>query len=215
MAKELKNLTKRADNYSQWYNDLVVKADLAELSPVRGCMIIKPYGYAIWEKMQQQLDKMFKQTGVQNAYFPLLIPKSFFSREAEHVAGFASRLEQWYAADNCRSKNEFVEKAVNFYVDYLEMQDNQSLLPTALLAALDGRLGRLEDHIARREFTREVELDLLIGIIADAVEVDRDDLKRRRAESVRNVKATNGLISLEKRARAAEEPNWDGDQWQD
>ena len=89
MAKELKNLTKRADNYSQWYNDLVVKADLAELSPVRGCMIIKPYGYAIWEKMQQQLDKMFKQTGVQNAYFPLLIPKSFFSREAEHVAGFA------------------------------------------------------------------------------------------------------------------------------
>ena len=64
MAKELKNLTKRADNYSQWYNDLVVKADLAELSPVRGCMIIKPYGYAIWEKMQQQLDKMFKQTGV-------------------------------------------------------------------------------------------------------------------------------------------------------
>ena len=90
MAKELKNLTKRADNYSQWYNDLVVKADLAELSPVRGCMIIKPYGYAIWEKMQQQLDKMFKQTGVQNAYFPLLIPKSFFSREAEHVAGFAN-----------------------------------------------------------------------------------------------------------------------------
>ena len=70
MAKELKNLTKRADNYSQWYNDLVVKADLAELSPVRGCMIIKPYGYAIWEKMQQQLDKMFKQTGVQNAYLP-------------------------------------------------------------------------------------------------------------------------------------------------
>ena len=85
MAKELKNLTKRADNYSQWYNDLVVKADLAELSPVRGCMIIKPYGYAIWEKMQHELDKMFKKTGVQNAYFPLLIPKSFFSREAEHV----------------------------------------------------------------------------------------------------------------------------------
>ena len=95
------------------------------------------------------------------------------------------------------------------------MQENQALLPTALLAALDGRLGRLEDHIARREFTREVELDLLIGIIAEAVEVDRDDLKRRRAQSVRNVKATNGLISLEKRARAAEEPNWDGDPWQD
>ncbi|MBQ1700682.1 MAG: proline--tRNA ligase, partial [Prevotella sp.] len=89
MAKELKDLTKRADNYSQWYNDLVVKADLAEQSAVRGCMVIKPYGYAIWEKMQQQLDKMFKETGVQNAYFPLLIPKSFLSREAEHVEGFA------------------------------------------------------------------------------------------------------------------------------
>ncbi|MCR5132058.1 MAG: proline--tRNA ligase [Prevotella sp.] len=89
MAKELKELTKRADNYSQWYNDLVVKADLAEQSAVRGCMVIKPYGYAIWEKMQAQLDKMFKETGVQNAYFPLLIPKSFLSREAEHVEGFA------------------------------------------------------------------------------------------------------------------------------
>ena len=124
------------------------------------------------------------------------------------------RLEQWYAADNCRSKNEFVEKAINFYVDYLETQDNQSLLPTAIQTALDGRLGRLEDHIARREFTREVELDLLIGIIADAVEVDREDLKRRRAQSVRNVKATNGLISLEKRVRSAGESDWDDDEWQ-
>ena len=89
MAKELKQLTKRAENYSQWYNDLVVKAELAEQSPVRGCMVIKPYGYAIWEKMQAPLDKEFKKTGVQNAYFPLLIPKSFLSREAEHVKGFA------------------------------------------------------------------------------------------------------------------------------
>lgn len=89
MAKELKDLTKRADNYSQWYNDLVTKADLAEQSAVRGCMVIKPYGYAIWEKMQRELDRMFKETGVQNAYFPLLIPKSFLSREAEHVEGFA------------------------------------------------------------------------------------------------------------------------------
>lgn len=89
MAKELKNLTKRSENYSQWYNELVVKADLAEQSAVRGCMVIKPYGYAIWEKMQHQLDKMFKQTGVQNAYFPLLIPKSYLCREAEHVEGFA------------------------------------------------------------------------------------------------------------------------------
>jgi prolyl-tRNA synthetase len=86
MAKEV---TKRSENYSQWYNDLVVKADLAEQSAVRGCMVIKPYGYAIWEKMQSALDAMFKETGVQNAYFPLFIPKSFFSREAEHVAGFA------------------------------------------------------------------------------------------------------------------------------
>lgn len=89
MAKELKHLTKRAENYSQWYNDLVVKADLAEQSPVRGCMIIKPYGYAIWEKIQASLDKEFKKLGVQNAYFPLLIPKSFLAREAEHVEGFA------------------------------------------------------------------------------------------------------------------------------
>ena len=89
MAIELKDLTKRADNYSQWYNELVVKADLAEQSAVRGCMVIKPYGYAIWEKMQRQLDDMFKATGVQNAYFPLLIPKSFLSREADHVEGFA------------------------------------------------------------------------------------------------------------------------------
>ena len=93
MAKELKQLTKRAENYSQWYNDLVVKAELAEQSPVRGCMVIKPYGYAIWEKMQAQLDKEFKKTGVQNAYFPLLIPKSFLSREAEHVKGFAKECD--------------------------------------------------------------------------------------------------------------------------
>ncbi len=89
MAKELKNFTKRSDNYSQWYNELVVKADLAEQSAVRGCMVIKPYGYAIWENMQRQLDDMFKATGHQNAYFPLLIPKSFLSREADHVEGFA------------------------------------------------------------------------------------------------------------------------------
>ena len=89
MAKELKDLTKRAVNYSQWYNELVIKADLAEQSAVRGCMVIKPYGYAIWEKMQHQLDAMFKETGVQNAYFPLLIPKSFLSKEADHVEGFA------------------------------------------------------------------------------------------------------------------------------
>ncbi|UTW67332.1 proline--tRNA ligase [bacterium SCSIO 12643] len=84
-----KNFTKRSEDYSKWYNELVVKADLAENSDVRGSMVIKPYGYAIWEKMQQQLDKMFKDTGHQNAYFPLFIPKSYLSKEAEHVEGFA------------------------------------------------------------------------------------------------------------------------------
>ena len=86
MAKEV---TSKEENYSQWYNNLVVKADLAENSAVRGCMVIKPYGYAIWEKMQHYMDSMFKQTGHQNAYFPLFIPKSFLSKEAEHVEGFA------------------------------------------------------------------------------------------------------------------------------
>lgn len=86
MAKEL---TSRSENYSQWYNDLVIKADLAENSAVRGCMVIKPYGYAIWEKIQAELDRMFKETGHVNAYFPLFIPKSFLSKEADHVEGFA------------------------------------------------------------------------------------------------------------------------------
>ena len=90
MAKiEIKELTSRDVDYSQWYNELVIKADLAESSPVRGCMVIKPYGYAIWEKIQRQLDDMFKETGHQNAYFPLFIPKSFLSKEADHVEGFA------------------------------------------------------------------------------------------------------------------------------
>ena len=89
MAKELKELTSRSENYSQWYNDLVLKADLAENSAVRGCMVIKPYGYAIWEKMQAALDQLFKDTGHVNAYFPLFIPKSYLSKEADHVEGFA------------------------------------------------------------------------------------------------------------------------------
>ncbi len=84
-----KGITSRNENYSQWYNDIVIKAGLADHSAVRGCMVIKPYGYAIWEKIQRQLDDMFKATGHQNAYFPLFIPKSFFSKEADHVEGFA------------------------------------------------------------------------------------------------------------------------------
>ena len=84
-----KNLTTRDEDYSKWYNELVIKADLAENSGVRGCMVIKPYGFAIWEMMQAELDRMFKETGHQNAYFPLFIPKSYFSKEASHVDGLA------------------------------------------------------------------------------------------------------------------------------
>ena len=84
-----KKLTSREKDYSQWYNELVQEADLAENSGVRGCMVIKPYGFAIWERMQQELDKMFKDTGHQNAYFPLFIPKSYFTKESTHVDGFA------------------------------------------------------------------------------------------------------------------------------
>ena len=109
MAKEL---TKRSENYSQWYNELVVKADLAENSAVRGSMVIKPYGYAIWEKMQSVLDGMFKETGHQNAYFPLFIPKSFFSKEASHVEGFA---KECAVVTHYRLKND--EKTGKIIVD--------------------------------------------------------------------------------------------------
>ena len=109
MAKELKDVTKAEDNYSQWYNDLVVKAGLAENSAVRGCMVIKPYGYAIWEKMQAALDKMFKDTGHQNAYFPLFSPKSFFSKEADHVEGFA---KECAVVTHYRLKNDPEDKGV-------------------------------------------------------------------------------------------------------
>lgn len=98
-----KNLTKRSEDYSKWYNELVIKADLAENSGVRGCMVIKPYGYAIWEKMQAELDRMFKETGHENAYFPLFIPKSYLSREADHVEGFA---KECAVVTHYRLKNE-------------------------------------------------------------------------------------------------------------
>ena len=125
------------------------------------------------------------------------------------------RLEQWYLADNCKSKNEFISKAMNFYIDHLEIKDNKSLLPMAIMSAIDGRLSRLEDYIARRDFTRCVEQDMTNGIIAEAFQMDEDALKRIRAQSVRNVKATNGLISLEKYARSRQEQDWDDDEWQD
>jgi len=107
-----KVLTSKEENYSQWYNDLVTKADLAENSAVRGCMVIKPYGYAIWEKMQAALDKMFKDTGHSNAYFPLFIPKSFFSKEASHVEGFA---KECAVVTHYRLKND--EKTKEIVVD--------------------------------------------------------------------------------------------------
>src|ERR1700759_4377525 len=84
-----KEITSREQNYSEWYNDLIIKGGLADYSAVRGCMVIKPYGFALWEAMQSALDRMFKDTGHQNAYFPLFIPKSFLSKEAAHVEGFA------------------------------------------------------------------------------------------------------------------------------
>ena len=127
----------------------------------------------------------------------------------------SQRLEQWFRADNCKSKNEFILKAMNFYIDHLEIQDNKTLLPMAIMSAIDGRLSRLEDYIARRDFTRNVEQDMTNGIIAEAFQMDEDDLKRIRAQSVRNVKATNGLISLEKYARSRQEQDWDDDEWQD
>jgi len=104
-----KVLTSRNENYSQWYQDLVIKADLAENSAVRGCMVIKPYGYAIWEKMQAELDRMFKETGHENAYFPLFIPKSFFSKEAAHVDGFA---KECAVVTHYRLKNDEVNGGV-------------------------------------------------------------------------------------------------------
>lgn len=124
MAKEL---TSREENYSQWYNDLVIKADLAEYSAVRGCMVIKPYGYAIWEKMQAALDKMFKDTGHENAYFPLFIPKSFFSREANHVEGFA---KECAVVTHYRLKNDEVNGGVMVDPD-AQLEEELIIRPTS------------------------------------------------------------------------------------
>ncbi len=113
-------------------------------------------------------------------------------------------------------QNEFIEKARETSMWTIwEYRTTQPLLPMAIMSAIDGRLSRLEDYIARRDFTRCVEQDMTNGIIAEAFEMDRDDLKRRRAQSVRNVRATNGTISLEKYARSRQEQDWDDDEWQD
>lgn len=118
------------------------------------------------------------------------------------------KIEQWYEADNCRSKNEFVEKAVNYYADHLAMHDAGALLPKAIQSAIDGRLGMLEKNLSAVSFEALVELDMLSQIIAESFEFSEDDLRRRRSNSVRNVKATNGLISLQKRAKLKEDDEW-------
>jgi len=124
MAKEI---TSRSENYSQWYNDIVTKAGLADYSAVRGCMVIKPYGFAIWEKMQAQLDKMFKETGHQNAYFPLFIPKSFFSKEASHVEGFA---KECAVVTHYRLKNDPNGKGV-IVDDEAKLEEELIVRPTS------------------------------------------------------------------------------------
>ena len=104
-----KNLSKRNQDYSKWYNEIVLKADLAENSAVRGCMVIKPYGYAIWEKMQEELDKMFKATGHKNAYFPLFVPKSLFEAEEKNAEGFA---KECAVVTHTRLKSEDNERLI-------------------------------------------------------------------------------------------------------
>ena len=124
------------------------------------------------------------------------------------------RIEQWYKADDCSSLNVFIEKAVNNYIDRLEINDDNRVLPLAITSAIDGRLGLLEKNLSALSFNHAVELDMLVGIISDITQLDREDLKRRRAQSVKNVKHTNGRISLEKRAQQRDEYEMDEDEWQ-
>ena len=123
------------------------------------------------------------------------------------------KIEQWYEVDNCRSMNEFIDKAVSFYADWLSASRND-MLPMAISSAMNGRLKILENNLSSLSFKHVVELDMLMGIIADTMQLDRDDLKRRRTQSVKNVKSTNGRISLEKRAQMRDEDDWDDDEWQ-
>ena len=124
------------------------------------------------------------------------------------------KIEQWYEADNCRSMNEFIDKAVSFYADWLSANRND-MLPMAISSAMNGRLKILEKNLSSLSFNHAVELDMLVGIISDIAKLDKDDLKRRRAQSVKNVKQTNGRVSLEKRAQMRNETtDWDDDEWQ-
>ena len=126
----------------------------------------------------------------------------------------AQKIEQWRTASNCRSKNEFIEKAVNFYADYLALNSDNQLLPKAVLSTIEGRLGLLEKNISAATFNHAVELDMLVGIIGHAYQFDRENLEKLRAQSVKNVKSTNGRVSLEKCARAYDGQDWDDDEWQ-
>ena len=123
------------------------------------------------------------------------------------------KIEQWYEADNCRSMNEFIDKAVSFYADWLAANRND-MLPRAISSAMNGRLKILEKNLSSLSFNQAVELDMLVGIISDIAKLDRDDLKRRRAQSVKNVRATNGRVSLEKRAQMWDEDDWSDAEWQ-
>ena len=123
------------------------------------------------------------------------------------------RIEQWYRADNCKSQNEFVEKAVNFYADYLSARDN-SLLPAAIQSAIDGRLGMFENRMAKLLYKLAVEMDMGMSAVLDCVQVDDDYLRKLRSDSVRNVKATNGLLTFEQKVRDYEDTEGN-DQWQD
>ena len=123
------------------------------------------------------------------------------------------KIERWYEADNCRSMNEFIDKADSVYADYLSANRND-MLPMAIASAMNGRLKILEKNLSSLSFKHAVELDMLIGIISDTMQIDRDDLKRRRTQSVKNVRQTNGRVSLEKRAQLWDEDDWSDDEWQ-
>ena len=124
------------------------------------------------------------------------------------------RIEQWYKADDCSSLNDFVEKAVNDYIDRLEIKDDNRVLPLAITSAIDGRLGLLEKNLSSLSFNHAVELDIIVSIVAEAFNFSREDLKQLRAQSVKNVRNTNGRISLEKRALQRDEYEMDEDEWQ-
>ena len=124
------------------------------------------------------------------------------------------RIEQWYRADNCSSLNDFIEKAVNDYIDRLALNDSNRALPLAVTSAIDGRLGMLEKKLSALSFNHAVELDMIVSIVAEAFNFSREDLNQLRAQSVKNVKRTNGRISLEKRAQQRDEYEMDEDEWQ-